>query len=185
MKILVEGLVDIFLSLFYENKAKDLRMLDANGFCQLMLELEYFETVLNTYFSTEAQQALKSLQESLLEKACESMAEASENPGHNRRPTRGSEDAASDDKQVSSVSPDDLLALAQQHGSDLLQGELERTRLNIACFMEPTLQSGSKTSAYSSYQAPAPHHPPAQVSSPSFRRQQTSTNSPIVSRRRR
>lgn len=167
MKILVEGLVDIFLSLFYENKAKDLRMLDANGFCQLMLELEYFETVLNTYFSTEAQQALKSLQESLLEKACES----------------GSEDAASDDKQVPSVSPDDLLALAQQHGSDLLQGELERTRLNIACFMEPTLQSGSKTSAYSSYQAPAPHHPQAQVSSPSFRRQQT--NSPIVSRRRR
>ncbi|KAI5015261.1 exocyst complex component SEC5B-like [Hordeum vulgare subsp. vulgare] len=187
MKILVEGLVDIFLSLFYENKAKDLRMLDANGFCQLMLELEYFETVLNTYFSTEAQQALKSLQESLLEKACESMSEASENPGHNRQPTRGSEDAASDDKQVSSVSPDDLLALAQQHGSDLLQGELERTRLNIACFMESTLQSGSKTSAYSSYQAPAPaaHHPPAQVSSPSFRRQQTSTNSPIVSRRRR
>ncbi|KAF7001766.1 hypothetical protein CFC21_017369 [Triticum aestivum] len=170
LKILVEGLVDIFLSLFYENKAKDLRMLDANGFCQLMLELEYFETVLNTYFSTEAQQALKSLQESLLEKACES----------------GSEDAASDDKQVPSVSPDDLLALAQQHGSDLLQGELERTRLNIACFMEPTLQSGSKTSAYSSYQAPAPHHPQAQVSSPSFRRQQqTSSNSPIVSRRRR
>lgn len=65
--------------------------------------------MLHTYFSTEAQQALKSLQESLLEKACESMSEASENPGHNRRPTRGSEDAASDDKQASSVSPDDLL----------------------------------------------------------------------------
>lgn len=59
----------------------------------ICLQLEYFETVLNTYFSTEAQQALKSLQESLLEKACES----------------GSEDAASDDKQVPSVSPDDLL----------------------------------------------------------------------------
>ena len=41
MKILVEGLVDIFLSLFYENKAKDLRTLDANGFCQLMLEVSY------------------------------------------------------------------------------------------------------------------------------------------------
>ena len=72
------------------------------------LQLEYFETVLNTFFSTEAQQALKSLQESLLEKACETVAEALENPGHNRRPTRGSEDAASDDKG-SSVSPDDLL----------------------------------------------------------------------------
>jgi exocyst complex component 2 len=39
MKILVEGLIDIFLSLFYENKANELRMLDANGFCQLMLEV--------------------------------------------------------------------------------------------------------------------------------------------------
>ena len=39
MKILVEGLIDIFLSLFYENKANELRMLDANGFCQIMLEV--------------------------------------------------------------------------------------------------------------------------------------------------
>ncbi|XP_040379241.1 exocyst complex component SEC5A-like [Oryza brachyantha] len=187
MKILVEGLIDIFLSIFHENKIKGLRLLDANGFCQLMLELEYFETILRTYLSTEAEQALRSLQENLLEKACESVAEALENPGHHRRPTRGSEDAASDDRQ--SISPDDLLALAQQCSSDLLQGELEKTRLNIACFMESTLQStpapaGSKPAAYHSYQAPAAHQP-VQVSSPSFRRQQTSTNSPVISRRRR
>lgn len=186
MRILVEGLVDIFLSVFHENKAKDIRLLDANGFCQLMLELEYFESVLHTYFSPEAHQALKSFQENLLEKACETVAEALENPGHNRRPTRGSEDAASDDRQPS-VSPDDLLALAQQYSSDLLQGELERSRLNIACFMESTLQStavpaGSKPAAYSSYQA---QHAPVQTSSPSFRRQQTGGSSPVVSRRRR
>ncbi|XP_048226589.1 exocyst complex component SEC5A isoform X2 [Ricinus communis] len=36
--ILVEGLIDTFLSLLYENKSKDLRSLDSNGFCQLMLE---------------------------------------------------------------------------------------------------------------------------------------------------
>ncbi|XP_073305161.1 exocyst complex component SEC5A-like isoform X2 [Primulina huaijiensis] len=36
--ILVEGLIDIFLGLFNENKSKDLRALDTNGFCQLMLE---------------------------------------------------------------------------------------------------------------------------------------------------
>ncbi|KAK8448801.1 hypothetical protein SEVIR_7G104100v4 [Setaria viridis] len=188
MKILVEGLVDIFLSVFHENKTKDIRLLDANGFCQLMLELEYFETVLQTYFSPEAQQALKSFQENLLEKACESVAEALENPGHHRRPTRGSEDTASDGQP--SVSPDDLLALAQQYSSDLLQGELERTRLNIACFMESTLQStsapaASKPAAYSSYHAPAPQHAPVQTSSPSFRRQQTGSSSPVVSRRRR
>ena len=39
--ILVEGLIDTFLSLFHENKTKDLRSLDANGFCQLMLEVKY------------------------------------------------------------------------------------------------------------------------------------------------
>lgn len=37
--ILVEGLIDTFLSLFHENKTKDLKSLDANGFCQLMLEV--------------------------------------------------------------------------------------------------------------------------------------------------
>ena len=37
--IVVEGLVDTFLSLFHEYKTKDLRLLDANGFCQLMLEV--------------------------------------------------------------------------------------------------------------------------------------------------
>ncbi|XP_019053775.1 PREDICTED: exocyst complex component SEC5B-like isoform X2 [Nelumbo nucifera] len=36
--ILIEGLVDTFLNLFHENDTKDLKLLDANGFCQLMLE---------------------------------------------------------------------------------------------------------------------------------------------------
>jgi len=47
-----------------------------------------------------------------LEKTCESLAEALENPGHQRRPTRGSEDAASDGQ--ASVSPDDLLVSARK-----------------------------------------------------------------------
>ncbi|KAG1369794.1 hypothetical protein COCNU_15G001600 [Cocos nucifera] len=108
--ILVEGLIDTFISLFHENKTKDLRSLDANGFCQLMLELEYFETVLHMYFSPDAMEALKSLQGLLLEKACESANESSENPGHHRRPTRGSEDAMADDRQQGPmVPPDDLI----------------------------------------------------------------------------
>ena len=37
--ILVEGLIDTLLSIFHENKMKDFRALDANGFCQLMLEV--------------------------------------------------------------------------------------------------------------------------------------------------
>lgn len=137
--VLVEGLVDTFLSLFSENKGKELRSLDANGFCQLMLELEYFEFVLNPYFTADARESLKSLQGVLLEKATESVSEAAENPGHHRRPTRGSEDALADERQQGmGVSPDDLIALAQQYSSEFLQAELERTRINTACFLEST-----------------------------------------------
>ncbi|KAL1820183.1 hypothetical protein ACET3Z_015052 [Daucus carota] len=118
--ILVEGLIDTLLSLFHENEEKDLRALDANGFCQLMLELEYFETILNPYFTHEARDSLKSLQGVLLEKATESVTESAEN----------------DRQQGSAVSPDDLIALAQQYSSELLQAELERTRVNTACFVE-------------------------------------------------
>ncbi|CAN0909983.1 Exocyst complex component SEC5A [Linum grandiflorum] len=136
--ILVEGLIDTFLSLFHENEEGDFRSLDANGFCQLMIELEYFETILNPYFTPAARESLKSLQGVLLEKATENVSEVAENPGHQRRPTRGSEDAASDDRQQGTVSPDDLIALAQQYSSELLQDELERTRINTACFIEST-----------------------------------------------
>lgn len=37
--ILVEGLIDTLISIFHENEATDLRTLDTNGFCQLMLEV--------------------------------------------------------------------------------------------------------------------------------------------------
>ncbi|KAL5195391.1 Exocyst complex component SEC5A [Glycine soja] len=135
--ILVEGLIDTFISIFHENEATDLSAIDTNGFCQLMLELEYFETILNPYFTSDARDSLKSLQGLLLEKATESVTDAVDNPGHNRRPTRGSEDALADDKQQgTTVSPDELISLAQQYSSEFLQSELERTRINTACFAE-------------------------------------------------
>lgn len=53
---------------------------------------------------------MKALQGLLLEKATESVTDAGENAGHNRRPTRGSEDALADDKQQgTSISPDELI----------------------------------------------------------------------------
>eukprot|EP00257_Ricinus_communis_P023009 XP_015582884.1 exocyst complex component SEC5A [Ricinus communis] len=149
--ILVEGLIDTFLSLLYENKSKDLRSLDSNGFCQLMLELEYFETILNPYFTPDARESLKSLQGVLLEKATENVAEAVENPGHQRRSTRGSEDALDDRQQGMTVSPDDLIALAQQCSSELLQAELERTRINTACFVESIPLDAVPESAKAAY----------------------------------
>ncbi|KAJ6352590.1 hypothetical protein OIU76_001764 [Salix suchowensis] len=110
--ILVQGLIDTFLSLYDENKSKDLRSLDANGFCQLMLELEYFETILNPYLTPDARESIKSLQGVLLEKATESV----ENPGYHRRSTLGSEDALADDRQQGmTVSPDDLIVRIVLH----------------------------------------------------------------------
>lgn len=156
--ILVEGLIDTLLSIFDENKDTELRSLDANGFCQLMLELEYFETVLNPYFTPNARESFKSLQGMLLEKATESVTEAAEQPVHSRRPARGGEDGIADDRQQGiSVSPDDLIALAQQCSSDLLEAELERTRLNTACFAESlpldSVPEPAK-SAYASFRGP-------------------------------
>ncbi|KAL6504483.1 hypothetical protein OROGR_026406 [Orobanche gracilis] len=175
--ILVEGLIDILLGLFNENKMKDLKALDANGFSQLMLELEYYETILNPHFTHDARESLKSLQGVLLEKAIETVTETVETPSHQRRPTRGSDDVLADDR-LSTASPDDLIALAQQYSSELLQGELERTRINTACFVETLpldLVPESAKAAYASFRG--------SMDSPS--RRSYSGNSPSFSRHRR
>ncbi|KAL2519898.1 Exocyst complex component SEC5A [Forsythia ovata] len=178
--ILVEGLLDTFLGLFHEYESTNLKALDANGFCQLMLELEYVETILNPYFSHDARESLKSLQGVLLEKATESVTESVETPSHQRRPTRGSDDVLTDDRQTGmTVSPDDLIALAQQYSSELLQAELERTRINTACFVESfPLDSvpESAKAAYASFKgsmdSPSMNFRGTQPSgSPSFSRQ--------------
>lgn len=60
----------------------------------VFVQLEYFETVLNQYFSSGASESLKSLQGILLEKATESC-------------SHGNQD---DDKQQGgTISPDDLI----------------------------------------------------------------------------
>ncbi|KAF3778865.1 Exocyst complex component [Nymphaea thermarum] len=183
LSVLVEGLIDTLLGLFNENQSKDLKSLDTNGFCQLMLEFEYFETILHAYITSEAREALKSLHDLLLEKASESVNESLETPMHGRRPTRG-EDALMEDRQHgAAMSPDDLIALAQQYSSELLACELERTRLNIACFMESSslpLDSVPENvkAAYSSFKAP--------VASPKrFARVVQPVGSPMAGRQRR
>ncbi|KAL3634813.1 hypothetical protein CASFOL_021867 [Castilleja foliolosa] len=179
--ILVEGLIDIFLGLFNENKTKDLKALDANGYSQLMLELEYFETILNPYFTHDARESLKSLQGVLLEKAIETVTETVETPSHQRRPTRISDDMLTDDR-LSTASPDDLIALAQQYSSELLEAELERTRINTACFVETLPLDSipeSAKAAYASFSGSSMSSPSRSV------RSSHSVNSPSFSRHRR
>lgn len=65
---------------------------------------------MNPYFTHDARDSLKSLQGVLLEKAIETVTETVETPNHQRRPTRGSDDAIAEDRQsASSASPDDLI----------------------------------------------------------------------------
>nr|XP_027092705.1 exocyst complex component SEC5A-like [Coffea arabica] len=187
--ILVEGLIDTFLSIFHENKMKDFRALDANGFCQLMLELEYFETILNPYFTSDARESLKSLQGDLLEKATESVSETVETPSHQRRPTRGSDDVMADERQQGmTVSPDDLIALAQQYSAELLQAELERTRINTACFVESIPLDSvpeSAKAAYASFRGPMDSFRGGMDSPSRNFRSSQSFGSPSFSRHRR
>ncbi|GLJ54776.1 hypothetical protein SUGI_1176620 [Cryptomeria japonica] len=138
ISILVEGLMDTLLGVFGENRTKALKFLDVNGYCQLMLELDYFETILHTYLTPAA---LKSLRDLLLEKASETVIESSDNVGHNRRATRGggSEDGITGDERQQ-VSPDDLITMAHQISADYLQLELRRTQMNTVCFREVSVQ---------------------------------------------
>lgn len=104
------------------------------------LQLEYFETILNPYFTSGARESLKSLQGLLLEKATESMADFVDNPGHNRRPTRGSEDAVSDDRpQGATVSPDELIVsnFLIQFGILFCYGSL--FLLHLTCYIKMVL----------------------------------------------
>lgn len=71
------------------------------------LQLEYFETILNPYFTHEARESLKSLQGVLLEKATESVMEPVETPSNHRR--RGGDDLSDERQQGLAVSPDDLI----------------------------------------------------------------------------
>ncbi|KAH9321769.1 hypothetical protein KI387_016408, partial [Taxus chinensis] len=140
ISILVEGLMDTLLGVFAENRTKALKSLDVNGYCQLMLELDYFETILHTYLTPVALEALKSLRDLLLEKASETVSESLDNVGHNKRLTRGggSEDGlAGDERQL--VSPDDLITMAHQVSADYLQLELRRTQMNTVCFRESSV----------------------------------------------
>ena len=73
-----------------------------------ILQIEFFETILNQYFTPDVSESLKSLQGAILEKATESSSEPSDTPKHRRRATRGSDDLLGDEKQ-GTISPDELI----------------------------------------------------------------------------
>ncbi|CAF2084688.1 unnamed protein product [Brassica napus] len=103
---------------------------------RLITQLEYFETILRPYLTVDATESLKSVKGAVLEKALESIIETFKNY---REGINGNQHA-----------------LTQQCSNEMLQFELEKTRLNSACFVETSpLDSISPVAkfAYSSSRA--------------------------------
>ncbi|KAK6131022.1 hypothetical protein DH2020_035233 [Rehmannia glutinosa] len=93
--------------------------------------------LLHTLVAVHAEESLKSLQGSYWKSDRNRDRVCRDAKSSAPRPTRGSDDVLADDRlSGSTASPDDLIALAQQYSSELLQAELERTRINTACFVE-------------------------------------------------
>ncbi|CAM6036958.1 unnamed protein product [Sphagnum compactum] len=133
---LAAGLMDALLNVFTEAKGKVLKVLDVQGYCQLMLEVEYIEAVLGGYFTAPAREAAQHLRSLLLEKVKEFLGDTSD-PVHARRSTRGSDDgSAIDGTSNLSLSAEDIQAIAQQIIAEHLPNELKRTRVNVFCFTE-------------------------------------------------
>ncbi|CAK9237296.1 unnamed protein product [Sphagnum troendelagicum] len=133
---LAAGLMDALLNVFTEAKGKVLKVLDVQGYCQLMLEVEYIEAVLGGYFTAPAREAAQHLRSLLWEKVFEFFGDTSD-PVHARRSTRGSDDgSAIDGSSNLSLSAEDIQAIAQQIIAEHLPNELKRTRVNVFCFTE-------------------------------------------------
>jgi exocyst complex component 2 len=130
---LVVALMDSLVAVFNDNRNTAFHRFDINGYVQLMLELEYMQTVLEGYLTTEAYDLAAAFRGLLLDKVLETVAEMSDQQIHGRGSVRG---GSQDGYDYGGMTPDDLQGLAQDHIQSYLPSELKRTRLNVLCFME-------------------------------------------------
>ncbi|CAM6105264.1 unnamed protein product [Calypogeia fissa] len=148
IKALVEALIVALLNVFTENKHKFLRLLDVNGYCQLTLELDFLDAVLERYFTGAAREAAVGLRDMLLEKVCESVRELHQaelaGPTSMRASRGGSEEALNLDR-TGPMSPEEIQAIAHQISAEYLPTEFRRARTNIVCFTE--MNTGGKRTA--------------------------------------
>ncbi|KAL2629232.1 hypothetical protein R1flu_013918 [Riccia fluitans] len=131
--VLVEGLMLALRDVFVENKNKVLRILDVNGYSQLMLELDFIDAVLERYFVPTARDFATSLRDFLLERVCESVEEI------HRAEVQGASRRSRNEEMLDtgpSMSREDIQAYANQVSADHLPLELRRTRVNVTCFTE-------------------------------------------------
>ncbi|XP_024363496.1 exocyst complex component SEC5B isoform X5 [Physcomitrium patens] len=131
IKHLSVELMDALLKVFIVNKRKVLKSLDVQGYCQLMLEIEYIEAVLGGYLTTPARDVALQCRSLLLDEVLETVGDISD-LGSKR--STSSDDG--DDMGFVSMSQEEIQVLAENVIADYLPNELKRTRINVSCFMD-------------------------------------------------
>ncbi|CAI5512577.1 unnamed protein product [Closterium sp. Naga37s-1] len=121
---LAEGLMDALQQVAYQHE--DLQRLDANAFCQLSLELDYFETVLHPFSSPALEEILFQLREMLLQRTLQALQQEAARPANARAR------ADSEERDNHPQTAADLKVMADNISSDLLPYELRRTKVNVA-----------------------------------------------------
>lgn len=132
IKHLSVELMDALLKVFIVNKRKVLKSLDVQGYCQLMLEIEYIEAVLGGYLTAPARDVALQCRSLLLDEVLETVGDISDLGS--KRST--SSDDGDDMGSFVSMSQEEIQVLAENVIADYLPNELKRTRINVSCFMD-------------------------------------------------
>ncbi|CAI5459224.1 unnamed protein product [Closterium sp. Yama58-4] len=151
---LAEGLMDALHQVAFQHA--DLEQLDANAFCQLSLELDYFQAVLQPFASPSLDDIIFQLRDMLLHRTMQSIAAAGpppdDRPSYERQLSRGGGMRSGEWGEERDIptpqTPEQLKGIADSLSADLLPGELRRTRVNVFCFGlrlpdDPLLSSSS------------------------------------------
>ncbi|CAI5970513.1 unnamed protein product [Closterium sp. NIES-65] len=137
---LAEGLMDALHQVAFQHA--DLEQLDANAFCQLSLELDYFQAVLQPFASPSLDDIIFQLRDMLLHRTMQSIAAAGpppdDRPSYERQLSRGGGMRSGEWGEERDIptpqTPEQLKGIADSLSADLLPGELRRTRVNVFCF---------------------------------------------------
>ncbi|GJP37515.1 hypothetical protein CLOM_g21912 [Closterium sp. NIES-68] len=158
---LSEGLMDALHQVAFQHA--DLEQLDANAFCQLSLELDYFQAVLQPFASPSLDDIIFQLRDMLLHRTMQSIAAAGpppdDRPSYERQLSRGGGGMRSgewgEERDIPTPqTPEQLKGIADSLSADLLPGELRRTRVNVFCFglrlPDDSLHAASPSGGYDS-----------------------------------
>ncbi|CAI5536487.1 unnamed protein product [Closterium sp. Naga37s-1] len=136
---LAEGLMDALHQVAFQHA--DLEQLDANAFCQLSLELDYFQAVLQPFASPSLDDIIFQLRDMLLHRTMQSIAAAGpppdDRPSYERQLSRGGGMRSGEwgeERDIPTPQTPEQLKATDSLSADLLPGELRRTRVNVFCF---------------------------------------------------